>query len=311
MSDVAMLSPSKATDLMYYLRAYPLHPLRIDLLIDFLMHSQVLVPQPGVPIFTQRDVEGSRWQNAFQDLINAGAISFPPPDYMSKDEEVALLKVTLSAGADRDLINDPLDFGLTIRHALREQVPMKYRESDVELLRKGEHLLNEVYSQWGFRPEVDGALSAETEERSSIAKWIFRLQMPVTFARRDNTIERELGWPSGEAVWMDPAQLAALLKEREPIDQFRASVQRLAQRGYDELQTAAHVAKMKYALEKRLTIADFTFEAADFVIDALPIPFKKVAGNLLKRAVTHAEEQPYKWLLLTSKVDAKACKDAD
>jgi hypothetical protein len=303
-----MFSPSKATDLMNYLRSYPHWPLRLDLLVDFLMHPQMIVPQPGVPIFSERDMQRSPWNHSFEDLINTGAIAFPNVDYMSRDEEAALLKVMLAPDAEPDLSHAPLDFALTIRHALRERVPLQYRAKDVELLERGEIILNRVYEQWGFHAETDDNLAVQPEDEARVARWIFQLQMPRVFARSDQRAEEELktyfGWQENEAVWLDPAALASLLKDREPLDQFRAHVQTLAERGFNERQTAAYVAEQKYAMEDSRTIADFSFDAIELVLDVVPLPFKSIAAKVARRALAHRSARPNRWLLNTSEIDA-------
>ena len=306
MSDVTMLSPSKATDLRDYLRGYPDWPLRIDLLIDFVMHSQLMVPQPGVPIFVERDIEHFHWKRAFEDLINAGAIALPARDYPSAEEERALLGVDLSGRR----IGAPLDFALTIRHALRQEIPLKYRPSDVALLQQGEDILNEIYTQWGFRADSTEATEAESADLSRIATWLFRIQLPRIVAKRDQEAEDQLvtylGWQPNQAVWIQPDDLAKLLKDREPLDQFRTHAQEIARRGYDDLQTAAYVAGQRYAMEKRLKILDVTFEGADLFLEFVPAPIKilvKIAARLLG---TKEVRSPYRWLLATSEVDAKA-----
>jgi hypothetical protein len=306
MSDVTMLSPSKATDLRDYLRGYPEWPLRIDLLIDFVMHSQLVVPQPGVPIFVARDIEHFRWKHAFEDLVTAGAISLPEMDYPSEEEERASLGVDLSGRR----IGAPLDFALTIRHALRQQIPVKYRPSDVSLLQQGEGILNEIYAQWGFRADSNEATEAESADLSRVATWLFRIQLPRIVAKRDQEAEDQLvqylGWQPNQSVWIQPDDLAKLLKDREPLDQFRAHAQEIAQRGYDDLQTAAYVAGQRYAMEKSLKILDVTFEGADLLLEFVPLPIKilvKIAARLLGPREVGS---PYRWLLATSEVDAKA-----
>lgn len=306
-----MLSPSKATDLMHYFRSYPEWPLRIDLLIDFLMYPQLLVPQPGTPIVVRRDVAKSRWERAFDDLVYAGAIALPETDYMSFDEEVAWAKFQMKE-KNRDLINDPLDFALTIRHAQREEVPLKYRAQDVELLQKGEYILNGIYSQWGYHPEPNSNLEAEGEDESRVARWMFQVQLPRIFARRDNETEQQLQtylrWQPNEAVWIQPDELARLLKEREPIDQFRPHAQELAALGYDDRQTSAYIAEQRYRMEKKLKVGDFIFDGFELALDAIPLALK-VAAKIVKRLVTGKANQPYRWLLATSEVDAKAADD--
>jgi hypothetical protein len=306
MSDVAMLSPSKATDLRDYLRGYPEWPLRVDLLIDFVMHSQLVIPQPGVPIFVERDIEHFRWKRAFEDLITAGAISLPEMDYPSQEEEGALLGLDLSGRR----IGAPLDFALTIRHALRQEIPVKYRPSDVSLLQQGEDILNEVYTQWGFRADSNQATETESADLSRVATWLFRIQLPRIAAKRDHEAEDQLvqylGWQPNQAVWIKPDDLAGLLKDRESLDQFRAHAQEIARRGYDDLQTGAYVAGQRYAMEKRLKILDVTLEGADLFLELVPLPIKilvKIAARLLAPKQIRS---PYRWLLATSEVDAKA-----
>lgn len=306
MSDVTMLSPSKTTDLREYLRGYPDWPLRIDLLIDFVMHSQLIVPQPGVPIFGNADMEHSPWKRAFEDLINAGAIALPEVDYPSEEEDRAMLGVDLS---DRR-IGLPLDFALTIRHALREGIPIKYRPSDVSLLQQGEAILNEIYAQWGFRADSHEAVEAESEGLSRVATWLFRIQLPRIASKRNQEAERQLvtylGWQPNQAVWIQPDDLAKLLKDREPLDQFRAHAQEIARRGYDDLQTAAYVAGQRYEMEKELKILDFTFDGVDLLLELVSPPMKILVKAAAKLVGTKEVSSPYRWLLATSEVDAKA-----
>ncbi len=306
MSDVTMLSPSKATDLREYLRGYPDWPLRIDLLIDFVMHSQLIVPQPGVPIFVERDIEHSHWRRAFEDLINAGAIALPKMDYPSEEEERAWLAVDLSGRR----IGAPLDFALTLRHALRQEIPVKYRPSDVSLLQQGEDILNEVCTQWGFRADSNEASETESADLSRVASWMFRIQLPRIAAKRDQQAEdqlvRYLGWQPHQAVWIQPDDLAKLLKDREPLDQFRTHAQEIARLGYDDLQSAAYVAGQRYAMEKRLKILDVTFEGADLFLEFVPAPIKILVKFATRLLGTKEVKNPYRWLLTTSEVDAKA-----
>lgn len=306
MADVTMLSPSKATDLREYLRGYPDWPLRIDLLIDFVMHSQLLLPQPGVPIFVERDVEKSPWKHAFEDLVNAGAIALPKVDYPSEEEERALLQFQLTARQ----IGTPLDFALTLRHALRERTPLQYRPSDLPLLQEGEDILNKIYAQYGFRMDARGGIETESEELSRVATWLFRMQMPRVAARQNQEAEQQLitysGWQPNQAVWLRPDDLAKLMKDREPLDQFRGHATEVAQRGYSELETRAYVAEQRYKIDDKLKILDWTFEFGELLLEFVP-PFMKLLLKLAAKGLANREvENPYRWLLATSKVDAKA-----
>jgi hypothetical protein len=107
-------------------------------------------------------------------------------------------------------------------------------------------------------------------------------------------------------VWLAPDELAKLLEDRVPIDQFRDHAQALAQRGFDELQTGAYVAEQKYAMEASRTFADISFDVIALVLDFVPLPFKTIGSIAARRGLAERKSRPYRWLLNTTEIDAKA-----
>jgi hypothetical protein len=143
-----------------------------------------------------------------------------------------------------------------------------------------------------------------------VATWLFRIQLPRVIAKRNQEAEEQLvtylGWKPNEAVWLEPNDLAKLVKDREPLDQFRAHAQKIAERGYDDLQAGAYVAEQRYEMEDRLKILDFSFEVAEFLLEFVPPPMKWLIKIAAKGIGNKEVRNPYRWLLATSEVDAKA-----
>jgi hypothetical protein len=273
------------------------------LLVDLLIFSQLMVPKSHLD-----PVESSQWKQAYEDLINLGAIqSFR--DELPVEQLEALAGFLLSGGLDK-LANTSaftceesllegkvIELSAVLWYSQAQKIPMTYGRDDLDLAPYAKSVSDIIGNETRRRASFD----VKMEHR--VGEWILKLGVPRIFAPE----KREPGWKPGEVVWIAPDDLASLLKRHGELTQLRNHVRNLAARDPSKPEVQQYLANASRNRESRLRVADIVFEVIDLVPAVVPPELgllltgvTKVAKFATQRVLSH----PYRWLLMTEKIDA-------
>jgi hypothetical protein len=270
--------------------------------VDLLLYPKLVFSEMGYGvIFSRTDIAKRRWKHAFEDLVNLGVIDVVV-DYPSRDEDLRLMRLA------NDLPDDAtMDLAYLAMHSQKREVPFLFRETDVSLLDAAARVVKEIADR--PRP-IDRAEGLERTPKSKVATWLLEMKIPRLFARSEQQQRGDLWYGDSpeECIFIDPEELVVLLKHRAPLTQLRDHVRRLAALDPSGAQARDYFASKRRSLQERLKVAEFVFEGVDLALLPIPPPFSMIASLLAKGAkqlTWWSLSHPYRWLLLTEKIDAK------
>lgn len=295
-----LCSRSKVRDFYKYLSYYPHSPLSVDLLVDLFLYPQLIINTTACGnIFYPTDIERGQWRNAFEDLINIGAIEVVR-QYLSLEDE-RRIAVSGGYGAFEE------DLAILAIFSQQRNAPFVFRQQEVVLFHEAERFIDAITN----RPErINRSETINRELKSKVATWMLEMKLPSVFTRSTNRKHAILfpGEKLEDFVFISPDELSVLLKDRTAFSQLRDYIHKLAALDPTKAQVQNYLELERRSLEKRLKIADITFGVVDLLLLPVPAPFSTLASLTvkgIKKFICWSLQNPYRWMLFTEKINVK------
>jgi hypothetical protein len=303
-----ILSPSKVADLASYFTYYPQYPLSLDLLIDFMLHTTLVLPQAGYgEVWSEGDIEKRSWKKPFEDLINLGAAE-TPRWYLSREQEMAVLQ----RGREFEANVSAGNIAFFFIFALEKRFPLLHRPAEIQLVRQALPLSEAALATPRVPADVD-AEEIATGERSlyEVARFLLNVQVPSLFARRAPETGHDTIPGRDDVVWIDPDELVAMLRDRTALAQLRSYIAELATRAQSDIDVNKDLAAQRRQLERSIRVGDFSVSAIGLAIEFATAPFihfiapiiSKLAELTGKSVSDRIAGRRHRWLLMTDEIE--------
>jgi hypothetical protein len=306
-----LLSPSKVSHLGWYLYSYPSFPLHLDVLMDLVLYAHLGMQQFGEGIiFSIHDIERGPWKKAFEDLVNSGSIE-PHGENLTRDESTNFLRFCLSRRG-REVPESVRDIAIFAIYAARFGLPLVHSRDELSLLESASNIRIEIGED-----KEDAVRSANDLDLRERADWLFKLQIPTMFTRKPKTATNEgfsfgrQSIPVEKSIWVDPGELVSILSDRVGLMQLREKLESLSEiaQSQDELTASVHAEIRNF--KREINIGGLAFKGLDLILLAAPGFVSTLVNWVFKPVLEKEISRPYRWLLMTERIEANLYEAKD